>query len=232
MATANSRKAAGIRRPRGSISAEEIVTGAFEVANKTSLSQLSMASLAKHLDVGVASMYWYFRKKEDLLDAMTELASEEYHAATPSVTADNWQDALRKHFRKMHLTFQDQPVLLELFLLRGRTGQLSPTSIRATANKLNSLITEMVRAGFTSSDALEVYLSLLAHVCGAAMIEHHGVFSGDGGGGPRSDTNSALTAPLFQELSEKGRRIDDVEETVFDFTFEAILAHAQKMISN
>lgn len=232
MATANSRKAAGIRRPRGSISAEEIIAGAFEVANRTSLSQLSMASLAKHLDVGVASMYWYFRKKEDLLDAMTELASEEYHAATPSVRADNWQDALRKHFRKMHQTFQNQPVVVELFLLRARTGQLSPVSIRATANKLDVVITEMVDAGFTPPDALEVYLSLLAHVCGAAMLEHHGVFSGDGGGGPRSDTNSALTAPLFQELSEKGRRIDDVEETTFDFTFEAILSHAQKMITD
>ena len=62
------------RRDRGSISADEILKGAFDVAAQVSIDKLSMPVLAKHLDVGVTSIYWYFRRKDDLLDAMTDLA--------------------------------------------------------------------------------------------------------------------------------------------------------------
>ncbi len=41
--------------------------------------------LAKHLDVGVTSIYWYFRKKDDLLNAMTDRALGQYDFATPFV---------------------------------------------------------------------------------------------------------------------------------------------------
>ena len=61
------------RRDRGSISADEILKGAFDVAAQVSIDNLSMPVLAKHLDVGVTSIYWYFRRKDDLLDAMTDL---------------------------------------------------------------------------------------------------------------------------------------------------------------
>ena len=69
-ATAHSRR----RRERGSISVEQIVNGAFEIAAEGSIDNLSMPVLAKHLDVGITSIYWYFRKKDDLLDAMTDRA--------------------------------------------------------------------------------------------------------------------------------------------------------------
>ena len=44
------------------------------MAAQVSIDNLSMPVLAKHLDVGVTSIYWYFRRKDDLLDAMTDLA--------------------------------------------------------------------------------------------------------------------------------------------------------------
>lgn len=51
------------RRRRGSITAEDIIAGAFELAEEIGISGLSMPLLAKHLDVGVTSIYWYFRKR-------------------------------------------------------------------------------------------------------------------------------------------------------------------------
>ena len=58
------------RRPRGSLDIEDIVTGACELADEVSVAGLSMPVLARHLDVPVTSIYWHFRKKEQLLDAM------------------------------------------------------------------------------------------------------------------------------------------------------------------
>ncbi len=69
-ATADKRQ----RRERGSINPDDIISGAFELAEQVSIDNLSMPLLGKHLGVGVTSIYWYFRKKDDLLNAMTDRA--------------------------------------------------------------------------------------------------------------------------------------------------------------
>ncbi len=53
-----------------------------------------MPMLAKHLGVGVTSLYWYFRKKDDLLDAMADRALHEYNYTDPSIDAENWRESL------------------------------------------------------------------------------------------------------------------------------------------
>ena len=62
------------RRERGSINPDDIIKGAFELAEDVGIDNLSMPLLGKHLGVGVTSIYWYFRKKDDLLNAMTDRA--------------------------------------------------------------------------------------------------------------------------------------------------------------
>ena len=62
------------RRERGSINPDDIINGAFELAEEVGIDNLSMPLLGKHLGVGVTSIYWYFRKKDDLLNAMTDRA--------------------------------------------------------------------------------------------------------------------------------------------------------------
>lgn len=220
----------GTRRARGSISPDEIIAGAFDVANEKSLSGFSMPMLAKHLGVGVTSIYWYFRKKEDLLDAMADRANGEYHAATPFVGATDWKDALRRHFRRMREAFREQPVLIELTLLRPYPRPVDHSSMQATADKLDSMIGAMVEVGFSAEDALEIYLSLLAHVCGAAMVAHQGIFTTYDGGLPSGTADENASVPLLNSLAAKGHRIEDVEDTTFDFTLEAILAYAERTL--
>ncbi|GAA1458047.1 TetR/AcrR family transcriptional regulator [Williamsia maris] len=215
------------RLPRGTLSADDIVAAAFEVANESTLANFSMPALASHLGVGVTSIYWHFRRKEELLDAMTEFATAEYHLATPVIRSDNWKDALRKHFRAMRATFQSNPVLVELVLLRDSTSFLDSLAVHTTAQKLDSTVGEMVEAGFSPDDAMDVYLSLLAHVCGSAMIEHQGVFSREVQDETSRESADARSGPLFRELAERGRYVPDVENMTFDFIFSAILSHAE-----
>lgn len=72
------------RRERGSINPDDIIDGAFELAERIGVDNLSMPLLGKHLGVGVTSIYWYFRKKDDLLNAMTTRALRQYVFATPT----------------------------------------------------------------------------------------------------------------------------------------------------
>jgi AcrR family transcriptional regulator len=77
------------RRERGSISVDDTLNGAFEVAAEVSIDNLSMPLLARHLDVGVTSIYWYFRKKDELLDAMTGRALARYECTVPCRRSSN-----------------------------------------------------------------------------------------------------------------------------------------------
>jgi AcrR family transcriptional regulator len=52
------------RRERGSINPDDIINGAFELAEELGIDNVSMPLLGKHLGVGVTSIYWYFRKKD------------------------------------------------------------------------------------------------------------------------------------------------------------------------
>jgi AcrR family transcriptional regulator len=110
------------RRERGSISVDEILNGAFAVAAEVSIDNLSMPQLAKHLDVGVTSIYWYFRKKDELLDAMTDRALQRYEFTVPCIDASNWRASLRNHARTMRRRFLDDPILCDLVLIRGHYG--------------------------------------------------------------------------------------------------------------
>jgi AcrR family transcriptional regulator len=60
-----------------------------------------MPLLGKHLGVGVTSIYWYFRKKDDLLNAMTDRALRQFAVATPYVEAGDWRATLGEHARGM-----------------------------------------------------------------------------------------------------------------------------------
>ena len=82
------------RRERGSINPDDIIKGAFELAEDVGIDNLSMPLLGKHLGVGVTSIYWYFRKKDDLLNAMTDRALKQYVFATPYVEAKDWRETL------------------------------------------------------------------------------------------------------------------------------------------
>lgn len=208
------------RRARNSLSAEEIVNGAFELADEVTLAEFSVPRLARHLGVGVTGIYWYFRKKQDLLDAMTDRAVSDYHEATPFVGADDWQDGLRRHFRRMRRTLQRHPVLVELMLLRSYSGTGSRNSLDQTSAKLDTIIAVLVEAGFSRDEALEIYLSLLSHVLGAAMIHNRGTLTGEPG------DPAASGSSLAQALAARGHRVDDLDELTFDYGLEAILARA------
>lgn len=212
------------RRPRGSLDIEDVITGAFTLAGEVSIAALSMPVLAKHLDVPVTSIYWHFRKKEQLLDAMTERAIQQYHFTNPFIDGGTWQEALRNHFRKMIVVFRENPVLCELILMR--TGELSPEATQSSVDNLETVIRAMVDAGFKPDDALSVYLALSAHSRGTAMIEHLDN-SQRQAGGRRPTGVTADHHPLLNELEYKGHSIVGLE---FEFTLDAIIARAESLL--
>lgn len=216
------------RRRRGSITAEDIIAGAFELAEEIGISGLSMPLLAKHLDVGVTSIYWYFRKKGELLDAMTDRATKQYHFAAPFVGDETWQDALRSHTHRMREAFRERPVLVELILMR--TSELSSEALQASIQNLESLVRTLIGVGFSPDNALDVYFALSLHIRGVVVLEHMDTVM-PASGEARSLVPSATLAPTLHELASRGHSIATISDANFDFTVEAIIERAENLLA-
>jgi AcrR family transcriptional regulator len=157
------------RRQRGSINAGEIIAGAFEVARRESLDQLSMPALAEHLGVGVTSIYWYFRKKDDLLNAMTDVAVDTFIEKMPPLPGGQpWQEVLYSHFHDSREVHRNDPILSDLLLIR--TATYTRYATRRVFEIEEALIGRLVGAGFTTENAFMMYNA--ASIYARGMIIH------------------------------------------------------------
>jgi AcrR family transcriptional regulator len=178
----------------------------------------------------VTSIYWYFRKKDDLLNAMTDRALGQYDFATPFVEGRDWRNSLRDHARKMRQTFRDNPILCDLILIRGTFGR---DATLAAFEKLEKAIAALVEAGLSPEDAFDTYASISVHTQGAAVLERLRDKSG-GAETYRRGGSSVIdpeTMPLISQLTEKGHRIGVADDINFEYGLNCILDHASRLIA-
>jgi AcrR family transcriptional regulator len=188
------------RRERGSISVDEIINGAFEVASEVSIDNLSMPLLARRLDVGVTSIYWYFRKKDELLDAMTDRALAQYAFTVPSIDASNWRESLRNHALTMRRQFLEDPILCDLVLIRGHYGA---GALHGALQEIEHPVAALVEAGLTPEQAVETYGAISVHTRGSAVLAR------------------------LQNKTLSGRGIGFADDVDFNYILDSILDHAE-----
>lgn len=219
------------RRERGSINPDDIIKGAFELAEQNGIDNLSMPLLGKHLGVGVTSIYWYFRKKDDLLNAMTDRALRQYVFATPYVEAKDWRETLRNHARTMRKTFMGNPILCDLILIR---SALSPRAAQLGVLEVEKAIGGLVDAGLSPEDAFDTYSAVSVHVRGSVVLQRLREKNPAADEGP-SDIEETITidpeiTPLLAMVTEKGHYIGAADENNFEFGLQCILDHAARLI--
>ncbi|MEU4312308.1 TetR/AcrR family transcriptional regulator C-terminal domain-containing protein [Nocardia sp. NPDC024068] len=219
------------RRERGSLNPDDIVAGAFELAEEISIDNLSMPLLGKHLGVGVTSIYWYFRKKEELLNAMTDRALRQYAFETPFIEAEDWRETLRKHAQTMRQTFLGNPILCDLILIR---SALSEKAARLGGQQTERVIASLVEAGFSLEDAVETYSRVQLHVHGFVVLQR------------LSDKNRELspestayyenviidpeTTPLLAQAAAKGYHSGAPDDRNFEHGLDSILDHSSRLL--
>ncbi|MDT5364796.1 MAG: hypothetical protein QOC69_6558 [Mycobacterium sp.] len=219
------------RRERGSINPDDIIKGAFELAEELGIDNVSMPLLGKHLGVGVTSIYWYFRKKDELLDAMTDRALRQYVFATPYVEAKDWRETLRNHARSIRKTFLGNPILCDLILIR---SALSPRAAKLGAAAVEKAIESLVEAGLSPEDAFDTYSAVSVHVRGSVVLQrlYDKNRSADGGPGDfeRTMVIDPETTPLLARLSGEGHRIGASDDNNFEYGLDCVLDHAERLI--
>jgi AcrR family transcriptional regulator len=229
-ATADKRQ----RRERGSINPDDIIKGAFELAEEVGIDNLSMPLLGRHLGVGVTSIYWYFRKKDDLLNAMTDRALRTYVFATPYIAADDWRETLHNHAWTMRKTFMGNPILCDLILIR---SALSPKAAQLGVLEVEKSIASLVEAGLSAEDAFETYSAVSVHVRGSVVLERlyeKNLASADGASAQLDDRMSIdpENTPLLAKATADGlHRIATTDDANFEYALNCILDHAERLIA-
>lgn len=150
------------RRDRGSITADAIITGAFAVAERDGLDRMSMSELASELGVGVTSIYWYFRSKDDLLRRMSEVVTMENQDRLPRPSEydpADWQRYLEDYARQLRENYGTSDLYVDLTLLR--TAHYSLPGTHRVFERMEAALALLVDAGFTQNTAWSV-LSLLS----------------------------------------------------------------------
>lgn len=222
------------RRARGSIDPEQILDGAFEVASREGLDGLSMPGLAAHLDVGVTSIYWYFRNKEDLLRQMSGRAHSRLQERVPS--PDDYAPADWRAFLEDSLNFQraattDDDLIVDLVYMR--TNSYTRATTRLVYLGLENVLAYLVRAGFSLRTAWFVYSTASVYTRGflvAERVRRQNQTPPEG----RLQLNllDVEATPLLAELvNTEPIIIDNTGDASFEFGIKLILDQAEEILS-
>ncbi|MGI5339652.1 TetR/AcrR family transcriptional regulator C-terminal domain-containing protein [Streptomyces sp. CA-181903] len=146
---------------------EQVVSTALELLNDVGLEGLTLRRIGKELDVQAPALYWHFKNKQDLLDAMaTEMlrrlnARQEAEGGFATAT---WQETLAGSHR-----------VLRQVLLGYRDGAKVYSGTRFTdtsyAVPMERYLASLVRAGFTPREAARAYYTVYCFTIGYVIEE-------------------------------------------------------------
>ncbi|WP_067676886.1 TetR/AcrR family transcriptional regulator [Nocardia miyunensis] len=220
------------RRERGSLNPDDIIDGAFELAEDVSIDGLSMPLLGKHLGVGVTSIYWYFRKKDDLLNTMTDRALHKYAFQTPFVETGDWRETLTNHARTMRQAFTDDPILCDLVLIR---AAMSSQAGRMGAGLTEAVVASLVHAGLSLENAFDTYSAVQLLVRGSVVLQRLYDKNKELYNEARPYYESLIfepeTTPLLAQVTAEGRRSGAPDDHNFEYGLKCILDHAAGLIA-
>ena len=148
---------------RPSLNRSTVVQAALNLLKKVGLDGLTTRSLATELGVKSPALYWHFRNKQELLDAMAD-AMVSRAGMGPPLPGEPWPMWLARRaraYRASLLAYRDSARIVT------EAQQLS----LATLQSLNDELQAMVNLGFDPVQALRTITALTNYVDGFVLQE-------------------------------------------------------------
>jgi TetR/AcrR family transcriptional regulator, tetracycline repressor protein len=187
------------------VNREIVVRAALALLNQVGLEQLTLRRLAKELKIQAPTLYWHFKSKEELVDAMATLVlAEGAPGLVPSKDATDWKiwvNAFGRGLRQTLLKYRDGARVVA-------GSRLSDTVYMETAERVGN---RLVEARFSVRQAV-VLLSTIYTFTIAFVIEEQAVFPVKGVRSPAYDLrkrNSKLNPRKFSLLRQSGAILFD-----------------------
>ncbi|APU15605.1 MULTISPECIES: TetR/AcrR family transcriptional regulator [Actinoalloteichus] len=194
------------RGPKPSLSVDEIVRAAIEVADADGLPALSMGRVAEQLGTGVASLYRYVPGKAELVALVVDAV---LGSPPPSVTeGTDWRSRLAEWARFSLDVFRRRTWILPL--LTTRKGVPGPNE----TSWLESALAATSNTGLADVERVEVISLLTMYVRGAAQVAADMRL-----GTPDEEvSDSPVSGPMLRLISSE--RFPTLSSVVASGTFE------------
>ncbi len=150
------------RRPRGSLTREQVVDAALALADAEGLDSLTMPNLARRLRCGVMTIYGYVRSKDDLLDAIAQRGLRDLRLKPP--LPSDLQGVLLAWGRVLRQTLTEHPSLPVIFLAQAVIG---PAIFRG----LEALLARLGQAGMSPATGVHAVYAVLIYTTGFVAWE-------------------------------------------------------------
>jgi TetR/AcrR family transcriptional regulator, tetracycline repressor protein len=154
---------AATTRSTSRLNRDDVLRAALGLLNEVGIDALSTRRLAERLGVQSPTLYWHFKSKGALLDAMSEAIVLRHHALAQPGPGERWQDWLMadgRGFRRALLAYRDGARLHA----GTRPGEAQRASIEARLRLLRA-------AGFEPGPATLLLMSVGRFVVGWVMEE-------------------------------------------------------------
>lgn len=147
-----------------------ILDTALELLNEVGVDALSTRAIAQRLGVQQPALYWHFKNKRALLDAMNgEILARAHDARVPR-EGEAWQDFVRRNarsFRAALLSYRDGARVHAG--TEADPGDLAPVEAQAMA---------LVEAGFSPVQAMQLFIAVSRYVVGCVLEEQASPIAG------------------------------------------------------
>jgi AcrR family transcriptional regulator len=152
---------------------ETVVAEALDLLDEVGLDAVSTRALAKRLGVEQPSLYWHFRKKEELLSAMAESAMAPHAAAPLPTPSDDWRAWFLENTRSFRRTL----------LMRRDGARLHAGSFPGGADldRIGVKMAFLAAAGLPESEAQTAMLAASRFTVGSVLEEQADPEFGAGG---------------------------------------------------
>jgi AcrR family transcriptional regulator len=162
---------AAARRPRGSLTREQVMQGAMAVADAGGIASLTIRSLADQLGVRPMSLYHYVANKEEILDGIVDVVFSEIETPTPG---GDWQAELHRRALSCRAVLRRHRWAIGLLESRTAPGP-------ATLRHHDAVLATLRAAGFSRELTAHAYAAVDSYTYGFALQEAGLPFEGEGG---------------------------------------------------
>lgn len=181
---------------------DTLIRTALELLNEVGEEGLTTRRLAERLGVQQPALYWHFKNKRVLLDALAETILAKHHDHALPRAGEHWRHFLienARSFRRALLTYRD--------------GARIHAGTRPNNNQIGQAqaqIDFLTQAGFTPADAARALITISHYVVGSALEQQAYIHENK----PSDMTNIAAASNTAEAIA-----ILDAEgpESLFDF---------------
>lgn len=145
------------------IGREQIIAAAVALLDEVGIDQLSTRKLAERLGVQQPALYWHFKNKRALLDAVNDAIMLENHISRMPLPGQSWQDFVKANARSFRAS-----------LLAHRDGARVHAGTRPGPSDLAGVSAQMrlyIDAGFEESTWVYVGIAISRYVLGSVLEE-------------------------------------------------------------